>query len=84
MMGKDALLRNRLSTLFHDAKLLSHVAESANDLLVAVVEREDSVWNLGFTAEFQYILLGLTEIMTWHARVKVVDSLELQTTVEKV
>lgn len=52
MMGKDALLRNRLSTLFHDAELFGDVAESADDLLVAVVEREYSVRNLGFATEF--------------------------------
>ena len=84
VMREDSLLRNRLSTLFHDAELLGYIAESADDLLVPIVECEDSVGNLGFTAELQDILLRLAEIVTWHARVEVMDSLELQTTVEEV
>lgn len=84
MMREDALVSDGLSTLLHHTQLLGHVTEPADDLFISIVESKDCIWDAGFFAECQDILLSLAKVVAWHAWVKVMDRLELQTTVEEV
>lgn len=84
VMREDTFLSNRLSALLEHADLLRHVTEPADDFFVPVIERKDGVGNAGLFAELQDILLSAAQVVPRHARVEMVDSLELQTAVEEV
>lgn len=84
MIRKDTLLRTRLSAFFQNTDLFRDVAESVNDFFVAVVERENGIWNPRIATELENKLLGTTQVVAWDTWVKMVDGLELQTTVEEI
>lgn len=83
-MREDTLLRNRLATLLHETDLLRHFSKPTDNLLISIVEGKDSVGNTGVATKLQNILLGTSEVVARHARVEVVDRLELEATVEEV
>lgn len=84
VMREDALLGNRLAALLENTELLCHITKPADDLLIAIVEGKEGVWNASVATELGNVLLGTAKIVARHARVEVVDGLELQTTMEEV
>lgn len=83
-MREDALLGNRLPAFLENTELLCHITEPADDLLVTIVEGKEGIWNASVATELGDVLLSTAEIVARHARVEMVDGLELQTAMEKV
>ena len=84
VIRKDTCLRNGFTTFLHKAHLLRNFAQPADDLLVSIVEREDGIGDTSVTAKFENELLRTTEIVAGDARVKMMDGLELQASMEEV
>ena len=81
---KDSLPDTDLSTLFQDPRLFRHGPKSANDLLIAIHETIDCVWDLHFFAELSDQLLCLSEVVSRDTWPQVMDGLKLQAAVHKV
>ena len=64
--------------------LSSNIPQTSNDFLVSIVEAIDSVGNTHIIAELLDKLLSSAQVVARHARIQVVDGLELKTTVEEV
>jgi hypothetical protein len=84
MIRENALLGARLSAFFEDTDLLRNIAKSANHFLVAIIEGENGIGYASIATKVDDELLGTTEVVTRDARVEVVNSLELQSTMEEV
>src|SRR5687767_6036893 len=77
-------LRHVLLTVDEHADLLADLTQTAQDLLVAVHERQDRVRDAGILTELAYQTLHFPKVMSWDTREQVVNGLELETTVHKV
>ena len=77
-------LGNTLLASSQDLRLSSDIAETSNDFLVSIVEAIDGIGNTYIIAELLDQLLSSTQVVARHARIQVVDGLELKTTVEEV
>lgn len=84
VIRKYTSLGNGFATFLHKAYLLRNLAQSADNLLVSIVEREYGIRNTSVTAKLENELLRTTEIVAGDTRVEMMDSLELQASVEKV
>lgn len=84
MIREDTSLGNRFAALLHEADLLCDITETADNLFISIVERENRIWDTSVSAEFQNLLLGATQVVARHAWVQMVDGLELQTSMEEI
>lgn len=84
VVREDTLFSNRLPALLHQTKLLRHITEPADDLLVPIIKGKDSVGNSGLPTKLQHILLRAAKVVAWHPRIEMVDGLELQPAVKEV
>lgn len=64
--------------------MLRDIPKFANYFLVAVIKGENGVGYASIATEVDHEFLGTTQVVTGNARVEVVDSLELQSTMEEV
>lgn len=79
-----ALLNHAPLARGQDRRLPSHIAQLADDLLVAIGEAVQAVRNLDVVAKLHDQALGAAQVVAGDARVEVVDGLELQAAVEEV
>ncbi len=76
--------RNTLPALFQNSGLVGNIPQAPDDLFIPIYKCEDRIWDPHLLAELLDQPLGSAEVMSWNPGEKMVDSLELETTVEKV
>lgn len=84
VIGEDAALGDGLATLLHEADLFRDFTKPADDLLVAIIEREDGIGDTSIATELYDELLRATQVVARDPRVEMVNGLELQATVEEI
>ena len=77
-------LHNGLLAHLQNSYLPTDIAKMADNLLIAIDEAVECIRDTNLTAEFHNQLLRTTKIVPRDARVQVMDSLELQATVDKI
>lgn len=84
VIREHALFGSRLPTLLQNIYLLGDIAQSADDFLVTIEEGKNRIRDPSVAAELQNQLLGAPQVMARDPGEEMVNSLELQSTVEKV
>lgn len=84
MIREHTRFGNGLATFLHEAHLFRYFTQTADNLFVSIVEREDRVRDTSITTEFKNEFLCATKVMAGNARVEVVDGLELQASMEEI
>lgn len=77
MMMRKRLRSNSLLAFCQNTRLPSDIAQTTNDLLIAVNKAVQRVWNAGIDAEVLHHDLRFPEVVTGHAWEQMVDCLEL-------
>ena len=77
-------LSESLLTLCQYCSLSSNLSQFPNYFFVPIYKPVQRVWYAHLGAEFLHELLSSAQVVSWHPWKEMVDSLELQATVEKV
>lgn len=77
-------LRHVSLAMDQDSDLITNILKTVEDLAVAIHKVENRVGNTGFGAKLPDQDLSLAEVVSWKSGEQVVNSLELESTVDEI